>query len=58
MNAPVISTYRNGSEIAIIGLAGSFPGAKNIDELWNNLQNGRESISFFTDEELLSSGVY
>ncbi|MFN6514066.1 MAG: SDR family NAD(P)-dependent oxidoreductase [Nostoc sp. CreGUA01] len=47
----------NGSEIAIIGLTGRFPGAKNIDEFWENLQMGRESISFFTEEELLSSGI-
>lgn len=47
----------NGSEIAIIGMEGRFPGAKNIDEFWKNLQNGVESISFFTDEELLASGI-
>nr|WP_223280141.1 type I polyketide synthase [Nostoc sp. PA-18-2419] len=47
----------NGSEIAVIGLTGCFPGAKNIDKFWENLQQGRESISFFTDEELLSSGI-
>jgi|GEM_PF-3789314 len=35
------------SEIAVIGMAGHFPGAKNIDEFWNNLKNGVESISFF-----------
>ncbi|MDZ8262381.1 type I polyketide synthase [Nostoc sp. ChiQUE01b] len=46
-----------GSEIAIIGLTGRFPGAKDIDEFWDNLQKGVESISFFTDEELLSAGV-
>ncbi|MHC5824758.1 MAG: beta-ketoacyl synthase N-terminal-like domain-containing protein, partial [Nostoc sp.] len=40
MNSPVVSTLKNGSEIAIIGLTGRFPGAKNIDEFWNNLQNG------------------
>ncbi|WP_026735869.1 type I polyketide synthase [Fischerella sp. PCC 9605] len=57
MNIPTASTSINGSEIAIIGLAGRFPGAKNIDEFWNNLQNGVESISFFNDEELLESGV-
>ncbi|MEH2023711.1 type I polyketide synthase [Nostoc sp.] len=51
------ATALNGSEIAIIGLSGRFPGAKNIDEFWDNLQNGRESISFFTDEELLSSEI-
>jgi phthiocerol/phenolphthiocerol synthesis type-I polyketide synthase E len=43
--------------IAIIGMAGRFPGAKNIDEFWQNLQNGVESISFFSNEELLSLGV-
>ncbi|WP_392407695.1 beta-ketoacyl synthase N-terminal-like domain-containing protein [Chlorogloeopsis fritschii] len=48
---------QNGSEIAIIGLSGRFPGAKNIEEFWHNLQAGVESITFFTDEELLASGV-
>lgn len=44
-------------KIAIIGMAGQFPGAKNIDEFWMNLKNGVESISFFTTEELLEAGV-
>ncbi|BAY91155.1 MULTISPECIES: type I polyketide synthase [unclassified Tolypothrix] len=44
-------------EIAIIGMAGCFPGAKNIDEFWQNLRDGVESISFFTEDELLNSGV-
>jgi non-ribosomal peptide synthase protein (TIGR01720 family) len=57
MSIAQTSNYLNGSEIAIIGLAGRFPGAKNIDEFWINLQNGVESIFFFTDEELLSSGI-
>ena len=56
MNTP-ISDSLNGSEIAIIGLSGKFPGAKNVDEFWKNLQTGVNSISFFTDEELLSSGI-
>ncbi|MFN6461421.1 MAG: SDR family NAD(P)-dependent oxidoreductase [Nostoc sp. DedVER02] len=51
------SNTLTGSEIAIIGLSGRFPGAKDIDEFWDNLQNGVESISFFTDEELLSAGI-
>lgn len=37
---------QNGSEIAIIGLSGCFPGAKNIEEFWQNLQAGRETITF------------
>lgn len=44
-------------EIAIIGMAGRFPGAKNIAEFWQNLCSGVESISFFTDEELTSTGI-
>jgi acyl transferase domain-containing protein len=44
-------------DIAIIGMAGRFPGAKNIDEYWDNLRLGVESISFFSDEELLAAGV-
>jgi acyl transferase domain-containing protein/acyl carrier protein len=57
MNVPLIPDQMNGSEIAIIGLAGKFPGAKNVEEFWQNIQNGVNSVSFFTEEELLSSGV-
>jgi acyl transferase domain-containing protein/thioesterase domain-containing protein len=42
----------NNEGIAVIGLAGRFPGAKNIDEFWANLVSGRESITYFTEEEL------
>ena len=38
--------------IAIIGMAGRFPGARNVDEFWRNLRDGVESVTFFTDEEL------
>jgi len=40
-----------GLEVAIIGMAGRFPGAAGVDELWRNLRAGVESISFFTREE-------
>jgi acyl transferase domain-containing protein/acyl carrier protein len=46
-----------GSEIAIIGMSGRWPGAKTINAFWQNLREGVESVSFFSDEELLSSGV-
>jgi acyl transferase domain-containing protein/NAD(P)-dependent dehydrogenase (short-subunit alcohol dehydrogenase family)/acyl carrier protein len=48
---------RTGYEIAVIGMAGVFPGAKNIDEFWNNLKNGIESIAFLTDEELKENDI-
>ena len=51
------SSTSNGLEIAIIGMSCRFPGAKNIDASWQNLRNGVESVSFFSDEELLSSGI-
>ncbi|NEP58317.1 MAG: hypothetical protein F6K31_15085, partial [Symploca sp. SIO2G7] len=47
----------NGSEVAIIGMSGRFPGAKDIDTFWQNLQDGAESISLFSDKELVFSGV-
>jgi acyl transferase domain-containing protein/acyl carrier protein len=48
---------QTGLEIAVIGMSGRFPGAKNIDEFWNNLRNGVESISFFSTQELAETQV-
>ena len=47
----------SGLDIAVIGMAGRFPGARDIYGLWENLKNAIESIRFFTDEELRASGV-
>ena len=47
----------DGSEIAIIGLACRFPGAKDVDEFWRNLRDGVESITFLNDEEIEPSLV-
>ncbi|WP_299124660.1 polyketide synthase [uncultured Winogradskyella sp.] len=44
-------TKGNG-DVAIIGMAGRFPGATSIQELWEVLRDGKETISFFTPEEL------
>jgi acyl transferase domain-containing protein len=38
--------------VAIVGMAGRFPGARNVREFWQNLVAGRESISFFEPGEL------
>jgi len=46
---------RNGLEIAIVGMSGRFPGANNINQFWENLKNGVNSIHFFTEEELLQN---
>lgn len=41
--------------IAIIGLAGRFPGADDIDRFWSNIRSGATSISHFSDAELEDS---
>ena len=45
------------SAIAIVGMAGRFPGARNVDEFWRNLRDGVESIRPLSDAELLAAGV-
>ncbi len=45
-----------GTEIAIIGMAGRFPGAADIEEYWRNLVAGVESITRFTVDELEALG--
>lgn len=47
----------HGNEIAIIGMAGRFPGAPDIDTFWQNLKDGVEAIVTLSDEELMASGV-
>ena len=45
------------SAVAIVGLAGRFPGARNPAELWRNLRDGVESIRDLSDTELLANGA-
>ncbi|MCU0681993.1 MAG: SDR family NAD(P)-dependent oxidoreductase [Polyangiaceae bacterium] len=43
--------------VAIVGMAGRFPGAPDVEAFWRNVRAGVESITFFSDEELLARGV-
>ncbi|HEX4498731.1 MAG TPA: beta-ketoacyl synthase N-terminal-like domain-containing protein [Thermoanaerobaculia bacterium] len=43
--------------IAIVGMAGRFPGARDLAALWDNLRRGVESISRFTPGEMRAAGV-
>jgi acyl transferase domain-containing protein/NADP-dependent 3-hydroxy acid dehydrogenase YdfG/acyl carrier protein len=43
--------------IAIVGLGGRFPDARDLDEFWRNLREGRESLASFSDSELEAAGV-
>lgn len=46
-----------GLEIAVIGMSGRFPGANDVNALWELLRSGREGLSVFSDEELSAAGV-
>lgn len=43
--------------IAVVGMAGRFPGADDLGELWRNLCGGVESVRFYSREELDAAGV-
>lgn len=43
--------------VAVVGMAGRFPGANSVAQFWKNLRDGVESIREFTPEELQASGV-
>ena len=47
----------SGTEIAIIGMAGRFPGAATIAEFWENVKEGRECITRFDALELQEEGL-
>ena len=42
----------NDTKIAIIGMAGRFPGADNVGQFWENLKNGFDALQHFSDQEL------
>lgn len=43
--------------IAIIGMAGRFPGAGDIDEFWQNLINGVESLTKLEPDQMRAAGL-
>jgi acyl transferase domain-containing protein len=46
----------NGLEIAVIGMSGRFPGSRTVEQFWQNVRGGVESVTFFSDRELEDSG--
>jgi non-ribosomal peptide synthase protein (TIGR01720 family) len=47
----------SGLEIAVVGMATRVPGARNPEELWRNVRDGVESITFLAPEALVAAGV-
>ncbi|MEK9498452.1 SDR family NAD(P)-dependent oxidoreductase [Photorhabdus sp. P32] len=46
-----------GLEVAVVGMAGQFPGADNVSEFWEMLRGGIDGISSLTEDELKANGV-
>jgi acyl transferase domain-containing protein/thioesterase domain-containing protein len=44
-------------KIAVVGMAGRYPQAWNVAEFWGNLVEGKECITFFSDDELRATGI-
>jgi acyl transferase domain-containing protein len=45
------------SAIAVIGMAGRFPRAADVDQFWSNLRDGVDGMTWFTDDELREAGI-
>lgn len=48
---------REKNSVAIIGMSGRFPGARDLAEFWAKLAAGKEGITRYSKEELLASGA-
>lgn len=51
------STSPAPNAIAVVGMAGKFPGANSVSEFWNNLRGGEESITTLSAETLSAAGI-
>ncbi|SAI08030.1 polyketide synthase [Bordetella ansorpii] len=54
---PAFEDDDDGLAIAIVGMAGRFPGAADVDALWRNVAAGVEAIQRYTDAQLTEHGV-
>ena len=52
-----MDSNNDAGSIAIVGMAGRFPAASSISELWKMLREGREATQWMTAEELREAGV-
>src|SRR5690606_42076551 len=44
--------FRESRDVAVTAMAGRFPGADTVEELWENLKLGKEGIHLFPDGDL------
>jgi amino acid adenylation domain-containing protein len=51
-STPTRSTPVANNSVAVIGMVGRFPGADSIEQLWENLRAGTESMTFFDEADI------
>jgi len=56
MSGPESDAHR-GLAVAVVGMAGRFPGAASVAEFWRKLCQGVECIARFSEDELQKAGV-
>jgi amino acid adenylation domain-containing protein len=56
--APPARAAEDGQRaLAVIAMAGRFPGAPDVERFWDNLRTGVEGVRRLSDEELREAGV-
>jgi acyl transferase domain-containing protein len=53
----MFAEYEDSIDIAVVGMAGRFPKSADVAEYWRNLCDGRCTVTFFAEEDLLARGV-
>lgn len=56
-DADIYSKDLQANAIAVVGMAGRFPGANDVSAFWDNLRRGEESIVTFSEQELRAAGL-
>ncbi len=56
--APVVDTRPKGRDIAVIGLAGRYPGAKTLAQFWDNIAAGKHHFTPIPTNRWPHSEIY
>lgn len=56
--APALHTRPKGRDIAVIGLAGRYPGASNLTQFWDNIASGRHHFTPVPADRWPHSEIY
>ncbi|MFE4106865.1 type I polyketide synthase, partial [Almyronema epifaneia] len=57
VNLEMSNMNQAATAIAVIGLAGRFPGADTVTQFWQHLCQGKETITRFSEAELRAAGI-